>query len=299
MTTIERSIRQPVAVAVVVILIVIFGLIGLFQVPVQLTPNVDQPVVSITTRWFGAQPQEIEQEILQEQEEVLKTIPGLRQLTSEAVEGQGSVRLEFSVGVDKAAIINEVEQKLNQVPEYPPDADRPVIESVDSSARDWIAWMLVRPLKNDPKSLKPDGKLFRGDVVEIEQYLRDFVKPELERAEGVRDVQVLGGRIREMQVRVDLPALAARGITIDTFVEALRNENLNVSAGAVAQGKRDVSVRAIGQYDDPEQLMTTVVGWTDAGAPVYVRDVADAQIGFKRQVTFVRSQGEAVMALNA
>src|SRR5687767_6109968 len=298
MTTIERSIRQPVAVAVVVILIVIFGLIGLFQVPVQLTPNVDQPVVSITTRWFGAQPQEIEQEILEDQEEFLKTIPGLREMTSEAWEGQGTIRLEFYVGVDKTAIINEVEQKLNQVPEYPPDADRPVIESVDSSSRDWIAWMLIRPVGNDSKNIKPGG-LFRGDVVELEQFLRDFVKPELERAEGVKDVQVLGGRLREMQVRVDLAKLASRGVTIDAFVEALRTENRNVSAGAVAQGKRDVSVRAMGQYDDPQQLRDTVVGWTDAGAPVYVNDVADVGIGFKRQVSFVRSQGHDVMALNA
>ena len=108
-----------VAVAVAVILIVIFGLIGVFQVPVQLTPNVDQPVVSVQTTWFGAQPQEIEQEILQEQEEVLKTIPGLREMTSEAVEGLGTVRLEFYVGIDKTRIINEVEQKLNQVRRKP------------------------------------------------------------------------------------------------------------------------------------------------------------------------------------
>ncbi|MGB7159855.1 MAG: efflux RND transporter permease subunit [Tepidisphaeraceae bacterium] len=302
MSIIERSIRQPVAVAVTVILIVIFGLIGLFQVPVQLTPNVDQPVVSVQTTWFGAQPQEIEQEILQEQEEVLKTIPGLREMTSEAVEGLGTVRLEFYVGIDKTRIINEVEQKLNQVREYPPDADRPVIESVDSSSRDWIAWMLVRPINNDPSKItadKGDASLFRGDVVELEQFLQDFVKPELERGEGVKDVQVLGGRVREMQVRVDLASLASRGVTIDDFVEALRDENRNVSAGAVAQGKRDVSVRAIGQYDDPQQLRDTVVGWTDAGAPVYVSDVAEVGIGFKRQTSFVRSQGQDVMALNA
>ena len=110
MSIIERSIRQPVAVTVVVLLIVIFGIIGVTRVPVQLTPNVDQPVVSITTRWFGAQPQEIEQEILQEQEKVLKTIPGLREMTSEASEGKGTVRLEFAIGVDKAVAIDEVEQ---------------------------------------------------------------------------------------------------------------------------------------------------------------------------------------------
>lgn len=302
MSIIERCIRQPVAVAVAVILIVVFGLIGTFQVPVQLTPNVDQPVVSVQTSWFGAQPQEIEQEILQDQEEVLKTIPGLREMTSEAVEGMGTVRLEFYVGIDKTRVINEVEQKLNQVREYPPDANRPIIESVDSSSRDWIAWMLVRPLNNDPKNLKPDASEnweFRGDVVELEQFLQDYVKPQLERGEGVKDVQVLGGRVKEMQVRVDLAALAARGITIDDFVDALRDENRNVSAGAVAQGKRDVSVRAVGQYDDEQPLRDTVVGWTDAGAPVYVADVAEVVRGFKRQVSLVRSQGQDVMALNA
>ncbi|WP_428938938.1 efflux RND transporter permease subunit [Fontivita pretiosa] len=298
MSFVERCIRQPVAVAVVVLLVVIFGMIGLLRVPVQLTPNVDQPVISVTTRWFGASPQEIEQEILQEQEEVLKTLSGLRQMTSEAFEGEGSVRLEFFVGVDKQAALNEVRDKLSQVPEYPPQVDRPNIESVDSSSRDWIAWMLVRPLNNDPANVKP-GPGFNGDVTELQTFLEDFVKPELERGEGVESVQVLGGREREMQVRVDMQKLAARGISVDQFVEALRQENLNVSAGAIPLGKRDISIRAMGQYDDPEQIRNTVVGWTAAGAPVYVRDVADVGIGFKRQVSFVRSEGQDVMALNA
>src|SRR5829696_7334676 len=108
MTLIERSIRQPVTVTVVVLLVVIFGVIGFLRVPVQLTPNVDQPVVSVTTRWFGASPAEVEQEILEEQEEVLKTVSGLREMTSEAFEGEGTVRLEFYVGVDKEAALNEV-----------------------------------------------------------------------------------------------------------------------------------------------------------------------------------------------
>ena len=127
MTLIERSIRQPVTVTVVVLLVVLFGIIGFLRVPVQLTPNVDQPVVSVTTRWFGASPAEVEQEILEEQEEFLKTVSGLREMTSEAFEGQGTVRLEFYVGVDKEAALNEVRDKLTQIPEYPQEVDRPVI----------------------------------------------------------------------------------------------------------------------------------------------------------------------------
>lgn len=298
MSMIERSIRQPVTVTVVVLLVIIFGMIGFFRVPVQLTPNVDQPVISVTTRWFGASPNEIEQEILEEQEEFLKTLSGLREMTSEAFEGEGTVRLEFYVGVDKEAALNEVRDKLDQVQEYPQEVDRPIIESVDSGSRDWIAWMLVRPLDNNPQNLKP-GSGFNGDVMELRTYMEDFVKPELERGEGVTDVQVFGGREREMQVRVDLERLASRGITIDQFVNALRQENLNVSAGAIAQGKRDVAVRAMGQYDNAEQIKSTVVGWSAADAPVYVSDVADVGIGFKRQVSFVRSEGQEVMALNA
>jgi HAE1 family hydrophobic/amphiphilic exporter-1 len=298
MSLIEGSIRRPVTVAVVVLLVVLFGIIGLLQVPVQLTPNVDQPVISVTTRWFGASPDEIEQEILEEQEEVLKTISGLREMSSEAFEGEGTVRLEFYVGVDKESALNEVRDKLSQVPEYPTEVDRPVVESVDSGSRDWIAWMLVRPLGNDPKKLAAANG-FSGDVTEMQTFVEDYVKPVLERGEGVAEVQVLGGREREMQVKVDLNKLAARGITVDDFVEALRKENDNVSAGAIADGKRDVSVRAMGQYDNPGQIRDTVVGWAQGGTPVYVADVADVAIGFKRQVSFVRSEGNEVLAMNA
>ncbi|MGE3535978.1 MAG: efflux RND transporter permease subunit [Candidatus Tectimicrobiota bacterium] len=298
MSFIERCIHQPVAVAVVVLLVLLFGMIGLFRVPVQLTPNVDQPVISVTTRWFGASPQEIAYEILQQQEEVLKTLNGLRELSSEATEGEGTVRLEFYVGVDKEAALNEVRDKLTQVPSYPFDVERPVIESVDSSSRDYLAWMLIRPKDGNPEHLKP-GTGFNGEVITLQNYVEDFVKPELQRAEGVASVQVLGGREREMQVRVDLEKLAARGITLDALVNALRQENLNVSAGGVPQGKREVSVRAIGQYADAEHIRQTVISWTSAGVPIYVSDVAEVGIGYKRQVAFVRSGGQEVLALNA
>ena len=93
--------------------------------------------------------------------------------------------------------------------------------------------------------------------------------------------------------------LAARGITIERFVNALRQENLNVSAGAVPQGKREVTIRAMGQYEDPEHIRRTVISWTHAEVPVYVSDVAEVGIGYKRQVAFVRSGGQDVLALNA
>jgi HAE1 family hydrophobic/amphiphilic exporter-1 len=285
-------------VTVAVLLVVIFGMLGLFRVPIQLTPNVDQPVVNVATNWFGASPQEIEQEIIQEQEEVLKTVSGLRDMRSTAVEGRGTIDLEFQVGVDKQAALNEVRDKLRQVPAYPTDVDEPVVESVDSNQDNYIAWMLIRPAGGKRENLRA-GNGWSGDVTHLQTWLEDNVKPVLERVPGVAEVNVIGGREREMQVHVDLEKLAARGISITQFTEALRRENLSVSAGAVPEGKRETSVRAVGQYDDPEQILSTVVGWTAADAPVYVRDVAMASVGYKRQIAEVRSEGEAIIALNA
>ena len=229
-----------------------FGLIGLLQVPVQLTPNVDQPVVSVTTRWFGAQPQEIEQEILQEQEEVLKTIPGLREMTSEAVEGQGTVRLEFYVGVDKTRRHQRGRAEA-QPGARVPAGRRPAGHRVGRQQRARLDRVDARP----PAQQRPGEPQGRRQPVPRRRRRARAVPPRLRQARArarpraCATCRCSAGAIREMQVRVDLAALAARGITIDAFVEALRDENLNVSAGAVAQGKRDVSVRAIGQYDDP------------------------------------------------
>lgn len=301
MSIVERSIRQPVLVTVVVILVVIFGIIGLLRVPVQLTPNVDQPVVSVTTNWFGASPQEVENEIIEEQEEKLKTVSGLRQMTSESSEGSGSIRLEFFVGVDKKEAMNEVRDKLRQVQDYPPDVDEPIVEAVDRFSRDWIAWVLLRPVGGAQKPIIAANAApgFDGDVTELQDFLDDEVKPVLERVEGVSEVGVLGGKEREMQVRVDLQKLAARNISIDQLVDALRRENNDVTAGVVPEGKRDVSIRAVGQYKSIEQILQTVIAWEKTGAPIYVRDVAEVVRSFKRQASLVRSLGTDVMALNA
>jgi HAE1 family hydrophobic/amphiphilic exporter-1 len=300
MNIIERSIRQPVAVSVAVLLLVIFGLLGFFRVPVQLTPNVDEPVVTVSTRWIGAMPQEIEREVIQEQEEKLKTVNGLRQMTSQSNEGEGTIRLVFHVGVNKTDALNEVRDKLGQVRDYPPDVDKPVVEAVDRFSRDYVAWVLVRPVGGAAMPvIAPNARPgFSGNITELQDFMEDEVKPVLERAEGVAEVNVLGGREREMQVRVDLEKLAARGITVADFTAALRGENLDATAGAIRTGKYEASVRAIGQYTDPEQILNTVIAWTRENAPVYVRDVAAAQLSFKRQAMFVRSKATNVLALN-
>ncbi|NQU24553.1 MAG: efflux RND transporter permease subunit, partial [Candidatus Nealsonbacteria bacterium] len=144
MQLIEVFVHNPVKVAVGVLLFVLFGVIGLVRMPMQLTPEVEIPKITVTTRWPGAAPQEVEREIVQEQEEQLKGVEGVTKLSSECSKSQGTITLEFGVGTDLADAVLRVNTRLQQVPEYPEDADEPVIRTTGENANA-IAWFILRP----------------------------------------------------------------------------------------------------------------------------------------------------------
>src|SRR5687767_2766854 len=131
MNLIHAFVQNPVKVTVGVILVMMFGIIGLFQMPMQLTPEVEVPTLTIETRWPGASPQEVEREIVQEQEEQLKSVEGVRKMSSESMDSMGRVILEFPVGTDMREAMLKVNTKLAQVAEYPEDADEPVINTAN------------------------------------------------------------------------------------------------------------------------------------------------------------------------
>jgi HAE1 family hydrophobic/amphiphilic exporter-1 len=282
MDIIRFAIHNPVKVAVGVILMLLFGTISLFMIPIQLIPNVDEPKITIETRWVGASPQEIEREIVERQEEQLKSVTQLRKMTSSSIEGQATVTLDFFVGTDKDTALREVSDKLRQVTGYPDEVDEPKVQAADSSLNTPIAWLIFHAPNEDPAKLK--------------DFVEDDVKPLLERAEGVAAVDIYGGREREVQIRVDADKMAAMGITFRELEQALRRQNRNISAGTIAQGKRDYTWRTLGQFERLDHIEDTVVSYR-TGGPVFVRDIATVHSTHQKQYSFVRSVGEAVLAL--
>ncbi len=119
MKIIEYSTNNPVKVAVGAIFVLLFGLLALFRIPIQLVPDVEKPQITVETRWIGASPEEVEQEIIHEQEEMLKSVENLRKLTSKSFNSRGEILLEFQVGTDKSTALLDVANKLEQVQEYP------------------------------------------------------------------------------------------------------------------------------------------------------------------------------------
>ncbi|MCA9286888.1 MAG: efflux RND transporter permease subunit [Phycisphaerales bacterium] len=280
------SVRQPITVAVGVVLVAMAGLLALRRIPIQLTPNVEDTVVSVITRWEGASPDEIEREIVDRQEEMLQGVANLREMTSSAVQGTATLRLEFNLGTDPAAALRETSDKLRQVPKYPDNVDEPVVEVSDPMNRDYIAWIVLGT--TDP----------RFDIRTLQDFAEDRIAPVLERVPGVSEVNVLGGREREVQVQFDPQLLARRGVTLRGMVNALNAANRNVSAGQVSDGKLDVRLRTVGQFESVRDVEQTVIASTETG-PVRIGDVAVAVETFKEPTSFVRSKGRPVIAINA
>ena len=291
MDIVRFSISKPVSVTVGVILLVMFGLIGLTEIPIQLTPTVDRPVITVTTSWPGRSPEEIVDEIAKKQEEELKNVSNLKRMKSVSTQGQAEVTLEFYIGSSVPRALQEVSDALRQVSSYPEEVEEPRIKAADGASENAIAWIIIDV---DPAVVNnyPDF-----DVSTLYDPLDKEVKPYLERIDGVAEVNIYGGREREARVYVDPFALAQRGLNHGDVVNALRQENRNVSAGTISEGKRDYRVRLLGQYESPEQVSNTIVAYRD-GMPVYVRDVATVEIGYEKRRGFVRTFGHPSIAMN-
>ncbi len=286
MSPVEASIRYPVTVAVGVMIALLGGFLALTAVPVQLTPEIDKPMVHVSTVWVGASPEEIEKEIVEEQEDYLKAVEGVLRMRSESFDSLGHIELEFAAGTDLTGAVVRVTNKLNEVPFYPQNAERPVVSTTGPFEDASIAWFVIR--SDDPSVYVPHHSTF----------LEDTVKPRLERVEGVSGAGFFGALFRELHVIYDPALMASMGITVAELSAALRAESQDVSAGDFGEGKRRYVVRTMGRYRTPEDVARTVIE-VRAGVPIRVADVAEVELGFQKPSALVRFQGEPALAMNA
>jgi len=284
MDLIKFSIQNPVKVSVGVLLLVLFGILALVSIPIQLTPNVDQPIVKITTAWAGRSPDDIEREIIEKQEDKVKTVGNLKKMSAIAYEGSAEITLEFYVGTNMSEALLEVSDKLREVSEKPQDADEPVVKASASSSESPIAWTII-------SSADPNF-----DIGLLTDYVDDRVRPYLERISGVSEARIFGGRERQVHIQVNPQLMAQRGITFNQLREAIQRTNVNVSAGSITEGRLDVRVRTVGEYDDLDKIRETVVVETPGGQ-IRVRDLAQVTMTLEKERGFVRSKGRAGLAI--
>ena len=224
MNLIRTAIDRPIAVIAAVLMVVMFGLVALQNIPIQLAPDVNRPVITLETTWAGAAPAEIEREITNRQEEEMAGLEGLQEITGRAEQGRSRVTLEFAVGTNMDRALLLVANRLDRVNGYPDETDEPTLDTAGAEDSP-IAWFIVRRVTGNDRP-----------VHEFGDFVEDVIKDRIERVPGVSRVNIYGGSEEEIHVTVEPRLLARYGLTISDMTAALRAANASISAGDVDEG---------------------------------------------------------------
>jgi HAE1 family hydrophobic/amphiphilic exporter-1 len=267
MDIIKFSLNKPVSVAVGVLLILLFGILALNELPQQLTPNVTEPKISVTTTWPGASPHEIEQDIIDEQELVLKNTPGLVEYEAISQDNKGTITLTFRIGTDINKAMLDVTNKLSEVDRYPENVEKPVIKATGESTSPVIFTML-RTVEGNP-----------ADIDTYKTYLENEIREHFERIPGVAELFLRSGTEEQMQIILDVKALAKYRLSMDDIIAKIQRHNNDVSAGSLDIDRRTYRIRTTAQFRSPESIRELIL-LSDNNQEVRLKDVAMVAYGY-------------------
>lgn len=266
MDLIKFSIKNPVTIIVSVLIVVMFGFISLDKLPYQLTPNVTKPEIKVTTMWPGATPYEVEREIIEEQEDALKSLNNLLEYESSSKDNYGEITLTFKLGTDIQKALLDVSNKLNEVGSYPDHVDKPVIKTASASP---VIWMMLQTEQSNPKHID-----------NYKTFFEDELRAHVERVDGVADLMTGGGRQKQMHIVLDTKKVASYGLNMPSIIDVLRSENVDISAGTLDMSRRSYRVRTVAKFGSIEDIENIVV-YSDSQTRIKIKDIARVQFGLE------------------
>jgi multidrug efflux pump subunit AcrB len=279
------ALSNPVAVIAAILMVAVMGSVALTSLPIQMIPDVQRSFIQINTGWRAAAPEEVESEIIEPQEDMLRGIPGLEKMESTAGRGNASINLMFAVGTDLQRSLIEVINRLNQVPRYPNDVTEPRIFAGQDSFGAQIAWFAFTPA---PGNTRP--------IASYEDFIREVVQARIERVPGISNSNAYGGRANEVRITFDPYQAAALNIDIPTLASLTGNNN-DTSGGFSDVGRRQYTLRYAGKYDLSE-FGEMVLDWR-GGNPVRLRDIATIEVTMRDASGFLMANGENSIAIDA
>ncbi len=286
MGLISYCLKNGVAVAVVMAIVVLIGAISVTRLPLQLFPNIEQPQMTVQTFWRAADPEQMERVIVEEQEAVLQGIPGLEEMRANINPNFVNISLTFDIATDMDQTMVEVISRLNRLPPLPADANPPVVQSAATGdSNDTLIYLFVQSL---PGNSVP--------IMEQAQFLVDNVVPRLEAIDGVAAAEIQGpGTAPEvLEIIFDPFTLAQYGIQIPQ-IAAIAGRSQDVTAGFVDIGRRSYNVRYDGEFS-PAQLEDQILDWRD-GNPVRLGDVASVAVARADRFAIVYQNGNSAIGL--
>ena len=281
MTLTELSIKRP---TLIVVLFTVLGILGLFsyqQLQYELLPKMTPPVVTVSIRYPGAAPGEVETSLTKPVEEAVSAIEKISSITSTSTEGLSVVAIEFSNSANIEKALQDAQRKINEVRDrFPNEAKAPVITR--------FALDEVPVLRIGATSSLPDAEFY--------QLLKDDIKPLLSSVEGVGQVYLVGGREREIRVNIDLAKLQSYGLTVSDVFKEVGKANSDFPTGKIDDSDKQFVVRLAGKFTSLEELKNLVLRSSSSGT-VALRDVAEVEDGFKEITTLTRVNGQSAVGI--
>ncbi len=279
----EFSVNRRVTILMLTLIVVLFGILSLFELGLDMFPELEYPFISVVTTYSGVAPQEIEDLLTRPIEEIASTVKGVKRVLSESREGISVVMVEFKWGTNLDFAAQDVRDKLSFLTGViPEDADEPLVVKFNMSDMP-IFFYVMTGMTN---------------TSELRTYVEDNIKSRLERLEGVASAFVMGGLIREINVFIDRDKLKAYNLSLDQIIATLRAENLNETGGHIVEGYTEYLIRTVGEYKDINTIKRTIVV-TSKGTPIYLQDIARVEDTFKedRNTSRVNKQDCILLAI--
>ncbi len=287
MSITKTVVRRPTTIFIIFVLIIGLGIYSASDLPIDLYPEIDPPILLVATDYPGAGPEEVEKTVTRPLEGTLSNVSNVENISSTSSKGNSMVMLEFSYGTDMAEASNSVRDNLEFVKDMIPDeASSPMI------------------FKFDPAMIPIMGLTVSGNRTpeELRQIAEDIVQPRVEQVEGVALAGVSGGRQQVVRVEISQNRLEAYDLTLSQVSGMLRGQNVQISAGSITEGPKNYLVLTSGRYDSIDEIKDTVISYK-GGAPsprgevsplktVRLRHVADVFEGYREPDSLVYINGE-------
>ncbi len=277
MSPAKLAVRNPIFILSIVILMLVLGAISLKNLPIDLFPDVSLPTVAIQTVYPGAGPQEIESEVTKTLEDVLSSISGVQKVSSQNMEGMSLITVEFSLKTNLNFAEQEVRAKVsNAMRLLPDDIDAPVIRKMSPSD----APIMTVSLKAD----MPDGELY--------DLAKEVISPQFEQIYQVGQIDILGGRKREIHVSLNREKLNGMDISATSIANALRGGGRNIPAGKINAGPTQFTFRTLAQYQSLEEIGGNVLRIADVFHPVTISSIGKLEDTLQDEVNRSRLNGK-------
>ncbi|MFW6001486.1 MAG: efflux RND transporter permease subunit [Halanaerobium sp.] len=278
----EFAIKKKYTTIAAVFAVILLGIGALLTLNIQLNPDVDPVVVSIQTSYQGVSASDIAEQLNEPLEEELGTIEGVDNISSDAMEGVSMISVEFDYDKDIDTAAVDVQNVINKVRnELPEDIDEPKVQKFSTSDRPVLTLSVSGP-RND---------------IDLRTLADNQLKNRLQMVSGVANIDVYGGKKREIQVNIDREKLNAYGISVGRIVERLDAENVNFPGGRITRDESEYLIRTVGEYQDLESIRNLIVSTTDSG-DIYLKDLAEVEDTHAEIRSKFRVDGKETTAIN-